>query len=164
MLLCYNINKGSVRLCQMTGRAFAFGGEKAIANQLLRFCKHPGCGELTQGGWCDKHKPEAKVYISINRPPDKCKKRASAHKRGYTYRWQTVRKDFLSKHPWCAECQRQGRLTTATEVDHIIPHKGDRRLFWDRSNWQPLCHSCHSRKTAREDGGFGRVSPPQEKD
>ncbi|WP_186318376.1 HNH endonuclease, partial [Bacillus pumilus] len=23
------------------------------------------------------------------------------------------------------------------------------------SNWQPLCASCHNRKTAKEDGGFG---------
>ncbi|WP_414713895.1 HNH endonuclease [Scandinavium sp.] len=23
------------------------------------------------------------------------------------------------------------------------------------SNLQPLCHRCHSEKTAREDGGFG---------
>jgi 5-methylcytosine-specific restriction enzyme A len=35
-------------------------------------------------------------------------------------------------------------------VDHITPHKGDRQMFWDRSNWQSLCHRCHSRKTARE--------------
>ncbi|MFR3634507.1 MAG: HNH endonuclease [Sutterella sp.] len=35
------------------------------------------------------------------------------------------------------------------------PHKGDMALFWDQSNWQPLCHTCHSKKTAREDGGFG---------
>ena len=41
-------------------------------------------------------------------------------------------------------------------VDHIIPHKGDKVLFWDRSNWQPLCKTCHDTKTAREDGGFGR--------
>ncbi|MCR8827199.1 HNH endonuclease [Photobacterium sp. TY 1-4] len=38
----------------------------------------------------------------------------------------------------------------ATDVDHITPHKGDRRLFFDQSNWQSLCKSCHSRKTARE--------------
>lgn len=30
------------------------------------------------------------------------------------------------------------------------------RLFWDPSNWQPLCAGCHSTKTAKEDGGFGR--------
>jgi 5-methylcytosine-specific restriction protein A len=38
----------------------------------------------------------------------------------------------------------------ATEVDHIIPHKGDMKLFWDSDNWQGLCKSCHSKKTAKE--------------
>jgi len=40
-------------------------------------------------------------------------------------------------------------------VDHIVPHRGDRALFWDTSNWQPLCKPHHDAKTAREDGGFG---------
>jgi 5-methylcytosine-specific restriction protein A len=40
-------------------------------------------------------------------------------------------------------------------VDHIIPHGGDMRLFWNRGNWAALCQSCHSRKTAKQDGGFG---------
>lgn len=64
---------------------------------------------------------------------------------------------FLAQHLWCVECERGGRLTPATVVDHVIPHKGDRRLFWDMSNWQALCVRCHNSKTAREDGGFGRV-------
>jgi len=39
----------------------------------------------------------------------------------------------------------------ATVVDHRIPHRGDKRLFWDRNNWEPLCASCHSgHKQARE--------------
>lgn len=44
----------------------------------------------------------------------------------------------------------------ATVVDHNIPHKGNKVLFWDVSNWQSLCKACHDAKTAREDGGFGR--------
>jgi 5-methylcytosine-specific restriction protein A len=43
----------------------------------------------------------------------------------------------------------------AIVVDHIIPHKGNYKLFWDKSNWQSLCKSCHDKKTAREDGAFG---------
>jgi 5-methylcytosine-specific restriction protein A len=46
----------------------------------------------------------------------------------------------------------------AAVVDHITPHGGDEALFWDRDNWQPLCKPCHDAKTAREDGGFGRVA------
>ncbi|WP_456243258.1 HNH endonuclease [Thermacetogenium phaeum] len=37
-----------------------------------------------------------------------------------------------------------------------MPHKGDRQLFWDESNWQALCKPCHDSKTAREDGGWGK--------
>jgi 5-methylcytosine-specific restriction endonuclease McrA len=44
----------------------------------------------------------------------------------------------------------------ALEVDHKIPHKGNLELFWNRNNWQVLCGACHARKTATEDGGFGR--------
>ena len=46
-------------------------------------------------------------------------------------------------------------LAVAKVTDHIIPHKRDMKLFWDRNNWQPLCKPCHDTKTAREDGGFG---------
>jgi len=45
------------------------------------------------------------------------------------------------------ECRSYERLTPATVVDHIIPHRGDERLFWDETNWQPLCKQCHDKKT-----------------
>jgi 5-methylcytosine-specific restriction endonuclease McrA len=38
----------------------------------------------------------------------------------------------------------------AVEVDHVKPHKGSATLFWNWSNWQALCTSCHSRKTNRD--------------
>ncbi len=31
----------------------------------------------------------------------------------------------------------------ATVVDHVVPHKGDADLFWDRDNWQPCCKWHH---------------------
>ena len=42
---------------------------------------------------------------------------------------------------------KYGMLTPATVVDHVIPHRGDQKLFWDEDNWQALCKSCHDRKT-----------------
>ena len=48
-------------------------------------------------------------------------------------------------------------MTASTTVDHIIPHKGDRKLFWDKTNWQALCKPCHDAKTAREDGRWAPV-------
>ena len=47
----------------------------------------------------------------------------------------------------------------ATDVDHIIPHRGDKKLFWDSGNWQSLCHECHSRKSYSERRSTGRKKP-----
>lgn len=86
---------------------------------------------------------------------------SSGAKCEYNYRWQKARAGYLAKHPLCAECERNARVAAATDLDHVIPHRGDHELFWDRSNWQGLCHPCHSRKTATEDGGFGNARRPR---
>ena len=76
--------------------------------------------------------------------------RGTSTQRGYGYKWQQARKGWLNKHPFCVECMMQGRNNVlATDVDHIIPHRGDQSLFWDRNNWQSLCHPHHSAKTGR---------------
>lgn len=81
--------------------------------------------------------------------------RKTAYARGYNSKWRKARALFLQQHPLCVHCEKENRITPATDLDHIIPHKGDMSLFWDQTNWQPLCKSCHSRKTVTEDGGFG---------
>lgn len=112
----------------------------------MKFCNHPGCSTLVQSGYCDKHVKVKRIYDN---------RRESSAKRGYDARWKVARRKFLDCNPLCIECQNNGMLTEATVVDHIIPHKGDYRLFWDINNWQPLCKRHHDSKTAREDGGFG---------
>nr|DAY20651.1 MAG TPA: HNH endonuclease [Caudoviricetes sp.] len=73
--------------------------------------------------------------------------RGGAAERGYDGRWRKARIAFLQRNPLCVECMRKGVLTPATVVDHIIPHRGDKELFWNEENWQALCKSCHDRKT-----------------
>ena len=105
-------------------------------------CKHPGRPKLVTygtGPYCSVHEP-------LHRGD-----RDSASKCGYSSRWQKARKKFLRNHPLCVECQKQGRLTEATVVDHITLHRGDQKLFWDESNWQPLCKPCHDKNTWNED-------------
>ena len=84
-------------------------------------------------------------------------RRGSSSSRGYDRRWQQARDAFLAEHPLCAICERAGRLTAASCVDHVIPHRRDLVLFWDQDNWQSLCFACHAVKTATEDGGFGHA-------
>ncbi|WP_368875625.1 HNH endonuclease signature motif containing protein, partial [Proteus penneri] len=68
----------------------------------------------------------------------------------YGGRWAKVRLVFLNEHPLCVMCQEQGRVTAATVVDHITPHRlkealesGNKEriakaqaLFWDTKNFQ----------------------------
>ena len=82
-------------------------------------------------------------------------RRESSTKRGYNARWQKARLFFLMQHPLCKHCNDEGFIVSANVVDHIIPHKGDMQLFWDKDNWQALCQKHHNKKTATEDGGFG---------
>ena len=73
--------------------------------------------------------------------------------------WRTRAKRFRESHPDCAMCgapaygspeRENGRRESLGAVDHIVPHRGDQRLFWDEANWQTLCTSCHNRKSAGE--------------
>lgn len=92
-------------------------------------------------------------------PPARRVPRATAAARGYDGRWRRYRAVFLAdpKNALCVHCMKQdGRPVPATVVDHIVPHKGDAKLFWDESNHQGLCKMHHDKKTATEDGGFGK--------
>ena len=102
-------------------------------------CKHQGCPLLTNDRYCELH---TKLHI---------KDRENAFERGYNGRWQKASKRFLAKHPFCLKCERIGKLTPATVVDHVNPHCGDEVLFWSESNWQPLCKKCHDSKTRTMD-------------
>lgn len=126
-------------------------------------CRQQGCGVLVRdgGGYCPAHKRAVKKEVES--------RRESSTKRGYGYKWQQARAGHLRSHPFCVGHDRRGELVQATVVDHIVAHKlsealesGDaerivkaQELFWDCSNWQSLCKTCHDEKTAREDGAFG---------
>lgn len=113
-----------------------------------RPCGHPGCRELTTERLCEPH---AKA---VRQATDQ--RRGTAHERGYDHEWRRTSKQFLRANPLCRHCEQEGFVRAAKVTDHVIPHKGDKVLFWDRNNWQPLCKKHHDRKTVKEDGGFGR--------
>lgn len=84
--------------------------------------------------------------------------RGSASSRGYGAQWRKLRKMHLQANPVCVFCETHGRVVLATVVDHITPHKGDRRLLYDPHNLQSLCKTCHdSTKQKMERGTLRRV-------
>jgi len=102
-----------------------------------RACNHPYCDRLQAGPWCDEHKPQGPI-------PGRTKK--SSTKAGYGWKWRLLSTDYLTKHPKCVGCGSRAR-----HVHHIIRPRGMRDPLWfDVSNLQALCISCHCKETNRE--------------
>ena len=75
-----------------------------------------------------------------------------------TKRWKDLRRSQLDRHPLCQCPHHKGKDVTAVAdvVDHIRPHRGNARLFWDARNLQSMTKACHdSRKQSEERGGAG---------
>ena len=118
---------------------------KKAPQRAKRPCLVSSCKEYsTNQGYCDKHQDKIRK---------KDRERGTSHQRGYDARWNKARIEHLDADPLCVDCAKRDYITPATVVDHIVPHKGNDELFWDRSNWQSLCKPCHDRKTASEDMG-----------
>ena len=75
--------------------------------------------------------------------------RRSRQARGYGRAWDKLRAAALARDlHLCQICARSGRVTPATEVDHIIPKaKGGADTL---ENTQSACTPCHRAKTATE--------------
>lgn len=106
-------------------------------------CGYSGCPALTDRQYCPEHqKLMSSHYNRYERTPDM--------KRRYNGAWPRIRKAFIAAHPLCEVCQREGRVTAAEEVHHIVPlAQGGTH---EDANLMALCKECHSRITAREGG------------
>ncbi len=87
-------------------------------------------------GRCSKHPREA------------WSKSPTPTKRITGRRLQTLRDRLFSSNPLCVACERLGRVTLATQRDHIkaLAEGGTD----DDSNVQGLCQDCHEGKSLAE--------------
>lgn len=121
-----------------------------------RPCTYPGCAALVRDGGrrCAAH-PLQQWTKS---------RQGTTTERGYGWAWQQLRVQILDRDRYlCMECQRNGRVRLATEVDHIV-ERADGGT--DRpSNLQSLCSPCHKAKTdssqaSRRRGGVRKSLDP----
>lgn len=89
--------------------------------------------------WDAKSRPEGNGY-----------RRERSDQLYHSARWTRLARSFLMAHPLCEECRRQGRLTAAQCVDHIVPMPICRDYFYDVSNLQALCNDCNLAKGNRD--------------
>lgn len=121
-----------------------------------RPCSYPGCPNLTDGRFCEKHaKEEARRYEKYDREP--------SVRKNYGRTWKRIRDRYITAHPLCEQCQKRGKMTAATEVHHIKPlSQGGTSEY---TNLMALCTPCHSEITAREGGRWKRPGAmPQPQD
>ena len=76
-------------------------------------------------------------------------------------RWKDRRRRQLEKHPNCKDCEANGVKTIAKHADHVPPHNEDEWQFF-HGPLESRCATCHNRKTARFDGGFGNPKRKQD--
>lgn len=83
-------------------------------------------------------------------------KKETGRTKGYSVEWEKYRWRFLHHNPRCYACGRD-KTSMSIHIDHIVAHKGNEELFWNETNYIPLCHSCHSIVTGRYD----KYNPPK---
>ena len=112
-------------------------------------CNYPGCPVTTTSRYCDKHKKHIQKQYD--------KQRGSRIERGYTNDWIKYSRNYRQRNPLCVICLRDNIIKPSQHTDHINPVSGPRDpQFWNPDNHQALCASCHSKKTVKEDGGWGK--------
>lgn len=114
-------------------------GVTIMPRKAKKPCRYKNCPRLTESssGYCLEHeKVQVRHYDKYNR---------LEHNERYGYKWRKIRAKFLSAHPLCEQCLRQGRYTAATEVHHITPLSDGGTN--DERNLMALCKACHSRIT-----------------
>lgn len=77
-------------------------------------------------------------------------------------RWRCLLRDrFTCQWPGCGRIEPDASKLVA---DHVAPHRGNRRLFFDLGNLQTLCKPCHDthkqRAEAARGGGVCSSEPP----
>lgn len=111
-------------------------------------CHYSGCFNPAVEGkhFCEKHLENEK---SFGKRKATRKRSGPYHYLYATYEWHKLRKEFLAKYPYCCICGQP-----ATGVDHITAHKGNKELFFNWENLQPLCKPHHDRKTLEENNYY----------
>jgi 5-methylcytosine-specific restriction protein A len=125
--------------------------------RVLRPCKNGGCPYLVNEGavFC-----RSCIERGVIHPVSDYR---AQHNAMYdSPEWRRYSKDYRDAHPLCADPYHRhvGETRAVHAVDHITPHCGNRSLFWNPKNHQPLCEACHNWKSTQDKAGRNAASVP----
>jgi 5-methylcytosine-specific restriction endonuclease McrA len=104
-----------------------------------KICNYPSCNILipTTERYCSLHKKEKIPFESAIRYNETLYN---------TTTWRKLRKEVLKEQPVCSKCRADIKL----EIHHIIPPRGNEKLFFDKNNLTVVCQQCHRILTNQE--------------
>ena len=122
-------------------------------------CRAIGCPNLATSrlmrGYCDDH-----AHLRTTHGWQARQRGKTTTQRGYGYAWQKLRQSIFERDGYlCQVCRRAGRITPATEIDHIT-NKAVGGTD-DPDNLQAICKACHKAKTQEETYGDRYVFMPE---
>src|SRR5450830_1215094 len=107
-----------------------------------QYCKSPGCNQLVDTGYCEKHKqPVSQQEIDRHKHDNEVYGNTA---------WRRLRRIKLCNNPLCELCLSKDIVVQASQADHIIPVAKQPELRLSLSNLQSLCEVCHTKKTREE--------------
>jgi 5-methylcytosine-specific restriction endonuclease McrA len=109
-----------------------------------------------------RHEQRQHTQTSTDRPSTTGRKLGKDLQQGYraeaakwykSKQWQQLRQHILAKQPYCQCIYHKGQDRTALSevVDHITPHRGDKRTFFNATNLQALTKHCHDKHKQRQE-------------
>jgi 5-methylcytosine-specific restriction protein A len=118
-----------------------------MPGRAYRICAKSGCNKLSLAKYCELHVSYEPQQRNEERAVDPIRRLLGSGA------WQATRRVILLRDILCKACGN----AFSSEVDHRVParrwiarHNGDLASFFDESNLQGLCKSCHTAKTDRE--------------
>lgn len=119
-----------------------------------KICNTAGCNELVsmKERYCTYHKIVDKKDTKAKNKIYDTKNRNKKHDKFYhSKEWRQIRLLVLQSYGGlCLWCSKNDLTVKADMVDHIIPLTISWEQRLKRDNLQPLCYTCHNRKTAED--------------
>lgn len=100
-----------------------------------------------------------RIYRPEPKPKRYTENRQRRHQLVYNDpRWRPLREQVMARDGGlCQECLKQGRLTPATQVHHLVspfivglPPSDFEFYAWNMDNLEAICHECHAAIHAHE--------------
>ena len=117
---------------------------------MLKLCSYSGCKEVVEVDVYDRNPPRCPKHPFTFTPKKVYKHHFHNNKHIYSSgRWKRLRAQYVSIHPLCEMCEKDGFTTPVCDVDHIkeISDGGDP---FDINNLMSLCRYHHINKTIAE--------------